>query len=60
MIVIHAVDIRTGDVITDHAGRAHQIAHVDRRDGWAWPVALEGAGWAIALGDELVAVDRAA
>jgi hypothetical protein len=57
MITIHADEVRPGDVIEDH-GAAHRITHVARRDGWAWPVASDDTGWAIALGHRLVAVDR--
>ena len=34
--------------------------HVDRKAGWAWPVASDGTGWAMALGDSVVVLDRAA
>ena len=34
------------------------ITDVERRDGWAWPVAADGTGWAIALGHRLVCVER--
>ena len=37
-----------------------RIVHVDRRDGWAWPIAADETGWAIALGNDLVEVQRAA
>jgi hypothetical protein len=60
MILIHALEMRAGDVVLDDTGRAHEVAHVDRVAGWAWPVAFDDAGWAMALGRELVAVHRAA
>jgi hypothetical protein len=59
MTTIYADDLQPGDVV-DYDGHPHHVAHVDRRDGWAWPVAFDDAGWAIALGHDLVAVHRAA
>ena len=60
MVMIHSLDVQAGDVVVDDAGRDHAVAHVDRARGWAWPVAFDDAGWAMALGPELVAVKRAA
>jgi len=60
MTTIPAEHVQPGDVVVDDAGHAHQVRHVDRGDGWAWPVAFDDAGWAIALGHQLVAVHRAA
>ena len=57
MITIHADEVRPGDVVSDR-GAAHRITHIDRHDGWAWPVAFDDTGWAIALGHSLVDVDR--
>jgi hypothetical protein len=59
MITIYADDLQAGDVV-DYHGQRHQVTHVARRDGWAWPVAFGDAGWAIALSHELVVVHRAA
>jgi hypothetical protein len=59
MITIFADELRPGDVV-DYHGRPHRVACIDRRDGWAWPVAFDGTGWAIALGRELVLVTRVA
>lgn len=59
MITIHAQELRAGDVV-DYHGQRHRVTHVDRRDGWAWPVAFDDAGWAMALGDDVIVVDRAA
>ena len=56
---IPADEIKPGDIIEYH-GTAHRVSHVDRRAGWAWPVAFDDAGWAIALGHGLIAVRRAA
>ena len=41
-------------------GEHHQVEYVERFDGWAWPVASDGAGWAMALGGDVVLVARAA
>jgi hypothetical protein len=60
MVMIHALELQAGDVVVDDAGRAHEVVHVDFVKGWAWPVAFGDAGWAMALGRELVAVQRAA
>jgi hypothetical protein len=59
MMIIHADEVQPGDVIEDH-GTVHRITHVDRHDGWAWPVAFDGSGWAMALGHSLLHVDRQA
>ena len=55
MTTIRADEIRPGDVVV-YGGDRHRIARVDRRDGWAWPVAADGTGWAIALDNELIDV----
>jgi hypothetical protein len=60
MTTIYANDLRPGDVVVDHHGGQHEVTHVDRGNGWAWPVAFDDAGWAMALGDVLVTVHRAA
>ena len=39
MTTIPADEIRPGDVVV-HDGRDHRITHVDRRAGWAWPIAV--------------------
>jgi hypothetical protein len=60
MTTIHADELQTGDVV-EYLGTPHRVAHVDRRAGWAWPVAYDDRGWAMALGhDTLLTVDRAA
>ena len=59
MTTIYAEQLQAGDVVVDDLGRAHEVTHVDRRDGWAWPIAFDDAGWAMALGHQLVAVHRA-
>ena len=59
MTTIHAFEVRSGDVV-EYGGKLHRVAHVDRQAGWAWPIAFDGEGWAMALGHGLVLVDRAA
>jgi hypothetical protein len=51
--------IRPGDVVT-YRGRRRRIVHIVRRDGWAWSIAADETGWAIALGSDLIEVQRAA
>jgi hypothetical protein len=59
MTTIHAHDLRPGDVIAYH-GQDHLITRVERCDGWAWPIAADGTGWAIALGYQLIDVQSRA
>ena len=59
MITIHADEIRPGDVV-EYSGESHLVSRVHQRDGAAWPVACADDGWAMALGNELVVVHRAA
>ena len=57
---IPADELRPGDVVVDDGGCPHEVAHVDQRDGWSWPIAFDDSGWAIAVGHHHVAVYRAA
>ena len=59
MTTIHAAELKPGDLIV-HDGHNHLITHVECRDGWAWPIAVDGTGWAIALGHQLMDVHRTA
>ena len=59
MTTIHADELQPGDVVVYH-GQDHLITDVERRAGWAWPVAADGTGWAIALGRQLLDVLRLA
>ena len=52
-------DLRAGDVV-DYHGQPHRVTHVDRGAGWAWAVAFDDTGWAMALGDDVVVLGRAA
>jgi hypothetical protein len=54
---IHADEIRPGDVL-NYGGRPHWITNVARHAGWAFPVAMDGSGWAIALDHHLISVSR--
>ena len=56
---IHADELRPGDVVV-YDGRHRRISHVSRQDGWSWPIAADGTGWAIALDHRLLDVDRVA
>ena len=58
MTMIYADDLQPGDVV-DYHGELHRITHIERCDGWAWPVAYDDAGWAMALGHDPVDVRRA-
>jgi len=57
MITIHAEELEPGDVVV-YGGHVRRITRVDRRDGWAWPIAADGTGWAIALDRHLIDVRR--
>ena len=56
---IHADELRPGDVIA-YDGHHRRITSVHRRDGWAWPIAADGTGWAIALDHRVIDVGRTA
>ena len=57
MTKIHADKLQPGDAVV-YDGLDRQITNVPRRDGWAWPIAAEGTGWAIAHDHRLIAVHR--
>ena len=59
MTTIHADELRPGDVVV-YNGHNHQITRVDRRAGWAWPIAGDGTGWPMALDHQLIDVHRKA
>jgi hypothetical protein len=56
---IYADHLRPGDVV-DSPGGPHLVSHVDLQMGWAWPIAFDDRGWAMALGHDLVVVHRRA
>ena len=59
MTTIHTDELLPGDVVVID-GHVHVITHVNRDDGWSWPVATDDTGWAIALSHQLVDVERVA
>lgn len=59
MSMIHADELEPGDVVVWN-GCDHAIIDVYQRAGWAWPIAMDGTGWAIALDHHLIHVDRRA
>jgi hypothetical protein len=59
MIQIHADELQVGDVI-HYDGHPHLVARVGCEPGWAWPIASDACGWAIALGHWMVEVEREA
>jgi hypothetical protein len=59
MTTIRTDELKPGDIVA-YDGRNRRIARVDRRDGWAWPVATDDTGWAIALGRQLIDVHQRA
>jgi hypothetical protein len=59
MTTIHADELQPGDVIV-YDGHMRRITHVDREDGWAWPIAADDTGWAIALSHRFIDVQRVA
>jgi len=54
---IRADELRPGDVLA-YGGTWHRITDVIRRAGGSWPIAVDGTGWGIALGDRPVSVCR--
>jgi preprotein translocase subunit YajC len=60
MTTIHADELRPGDDIVDDGGFHHRVTHIECRSGWAFPIAFSDDGWAIAVGHQLLNVDRAA
>ena len=56
---IYADGLQPGDIV-DHHGQLHLVTHVDHLNGWAWPIASDDSGWAMALGHVPVVVHRPA
>ena len=56
---IHADELQPGDVIV-YDRHIHHITRVKREDGWAWPIASDDTGWAIALSHQLIDVHSVA
>lgn len=57
MTTIEARDVRAGDIVL-YCGERHRVARVDHLRGWAWPVAFDGSGWAMALGGSVMIAAR--
>ena len=58
-MIITADQVRAGDIV-EYGGVRHLVTEVRRPVGAAWPVACDGAGWAIALGSQPLVVQRPA
>ena len=56
-MTIYEDEIQPGDVV-EWGGCQRQIVRIDLHAGWAWPIAVDACGWAIALGHRLVDVRR--
>jgi hypothetical protein len=56
-MIIEAEQVRTGDIV-EYGGEHHLVTEVRRPSGALWPVACDGAGWAIALGHQQLVVQR--
>jgi hypothetical protein len=54
---IAANQLRPGDLVS-YDGNWHRVTTVVRRPGASWPVAMDGTGWAIALGHTPMSVRR--
>jgi hypothetical protein len=54
-MTIHADEIRVGDIVV-YDGCPHRIARIERHEGWAWPVAVDGSGWGFAIDHQPVDV----
>ena len=56
-MIIEAEQVRAGDIV-EYGGVRHLVTEVRRPSGASWPLACDGAGWAIALGHQQVVVQR--
>jgi hypothetical protein len=57
MTSIHVDEVCAGDVVEYH-GELHHVTRVERDNGWAWPIACDDSGWAVAIGHELIVVSH--
>ena len=57
IITIRANKVRAGDLLA-YGDRWHRITEIIRCVGGSWPIAADGTGWAIALGDRPVRIRR--
>jgi hypothetical protein len=58
-MIIEAEQVLAGDIV-EYDGVCHLVTEVRRPTGALWPVACDADGWAIALGHQRIAVQRAA
>lgn len=56
-MIIKAEQVRAGDIV-EYGGERHLVTEVRHPCGAAWPMACDGAGWAIALGAQPLVVRR--
>lgn len=56
-MIIKAEQVRAGDIV-EYGGQLHLVTEVRRPSGASWPVACDGAGWAMALGGQPIFVQR--
>ena len=56
-MVIAAEQLRAGDIV-EYGGTRHLVAEIRRPCGAAWPMAVDHDGWAIALGSQLLRIER--
>ena len=56
-MVIAAEQLRAGDIV-EYGGARHLVTEIRRPCGAAWPMAVDHDGWAIALGSQLLRVER--
>ena len=56
-MVIAAEQLREGDIV-EYGGAHHLVTEIRRPCGAAWPLAVDRDGWAIALGSQLLRVER--
>jgi len=56
-MVIAARQLRAGDIV-EYGGTHHLVTEIRRPCGAAWPMAVDHDGCAIALGSQLLRVER--
>jgi hypothetical protein len=56
-MIIAADQLRAGDIV-EYGGIRHLVTEIRRPAGGSWPMAVDRAGWAIALGAQPLHVDR--
>ena len=56
-MVIAAEQLQAGDIV-EYGGARHLVTEIRRPRGASWPMAVDRDGWAIALGSQLLLVER--